>query len=65
MFLLGDGPTTQIGYVNMNNHKCHGTLGVPGTGHLQYAYRLKCLNCGYVECKFSCQLSKNPFYPLI
>jgi len=37
-----------IGYVNRNNQKCHGTLGVKGTDHMQYAYRLECLGCGYV-----------------
>jgi len=31
----GEGPTTQIGYVNGNRQKCHGTLGVLGTDHNQ------------------------------
>ena len=44
----GDGPTTRIGYVNANRQKCHGTFGVYGTDHNQYAYRLECLQCGYV-----------------
>jgi hypothetical protein len=48
IFRSGDGPTTQIGYVNANQQKCHGTLGVFGTDHNQYAYRLECLRCGYV-----------------
>ena len=48
MFRSGDGLTTQIGYVNKNNQNCHGTLGVKGTDHLQYAYRLECHKCGFV-----------------
>ena len=47
-FMSGDGHTTKIGYVNRNNQKCHGTLKVKGNDHLQYAYRMECLNCGYV-----------------
>lgn len=30
-FRLGDSPTTQTGYVNKNNQKYHGTLGVEGS----------------------------------
>jgi hypothetical protein len=48
MFRSGDGETTRIGYVNKNKQKCHGTRGVHGTDHLQYAYRLECLGCGFV-----------------
>ncbi len=44
----GDKPTTQIGYVNANRQICRGTFGVYGTDHNQYAYRLECLDCGYV-----------------
>ncbi len=44
----GEGPTTQIGYVNVNGQKCHGTFGVYGTDRNQYAYRLECLHCGYI-----------------
>ncbi len=47
-FRSGDGKTTQIGYINPNYQKCHGTLEVKGTDHLQFAYRLECLRCGYV-----------------
>lgn len=48
MFRSGDTETTKIGYVNTNRQKCHGTLGVKGTDHLQYAYRIECLHCGFV-----------------
>ena len=48
MLRSGEGPSTQIGYINDNQQKYHGTLGVYGTDHNQYAYRLKCLRCGYV-----------------
>ncbi len=44
----GEGKTTQIGYVNENRQRCHGTLGVFGTDHRQYVYRMECLLCGYV-----------------
>ena len=44
----GEAPTTRIGYINPNGQKCHGTFGVYGTDHNQYAYRLECLKCGYV-----------------
>lgn len=48
MLRSGEGSTTQIGYVNGNQQKCHGTLGVLGNDHNQYAYRMECLRCGYV-----------------
>lgn len=48
MFRSGDGQSTKIGYVNRNDQKCLGTLGVPGTDHMQKAYRLECLKCGFV-----------------
>ena len=44
----GGGETTKIGFVNERAQKCHGTLEVSGTDHLQYAYRMECLKCGYV-----------------
>lgn len=47
-FRSGEGETTKIGYINRNNQKCHGTLGIGGNDHLQYAYRMECLNCGYI-----------------
>jgi predicted Zn-ribbon and HTH transcriptional regulator len=47
-FRSGNNPTTQIGYINERNQKCHGTLDVSGNDHLQYSYRLECLNCGYI-----------------
>lgn len=46
-FISGDNPTTQIGYVNKNNQECLGNRGVPGTDHLQFAYKTKCGDCGY------------------
>ena len=47
-FRSGDKQTTQIGFINSNDQRCHGTLGIKGTDHLQYAYRLECLKCGYI-----------------
>ena len=47
-FRPGEGSTTEIGYTNRNNQLCHGTLGIKGTDHLQYSYRMECLVCGYV-----------------
>jgi hypothetical protein len=47
-FESGDGETTQIGFINRNRQKNHGTLRVPGNDHLQYAYRMECLDCGIV-----------------
>lgn len=48
-FSSGDGKTTQIGYVNLNNQRCHGHRGFPGNDHLPKAYRMECLNegCGH------------------
>jgi hypothetical protein len=48
MFRSGENPTTQIGYTNKNKQECNGTLGVAGTDHMQFAYRMEYLNCGYV-----------------
>lgn len=45
-FRSGESDTTKIGFRNENNQKCHGTLGVAGTDHLQFTYRLECLICG-------------------
>lgn len=47
-FRSGAGDTTQIGYENRNRQRCHGTRGVPGTDHMQVAYRMECLDCGHV-----------------
>lgn len=47
-FRSGDGKSTEIGYVNANQQRCHGTLGIKGTDHAQFAYRLECLLCGFV-----------------
>lgn len=47
-FRSGEGKTTAIGFVNDNHQRCHGTLGVKGTDHMQLAYRLECLLCGFV-----------------
>lgn len=46
----GSTETTEIGYVNRNNQKNHGTHGVKGTDHMQYSYKLECLNdnCGHI-----------------
>lgn len=47
-FRSGEGKTTAIGFVNVNQQRCHGTLGVKGTDHMQLAYRMECLLCGFV-----------------
>lgn len=44
----GEGPSVQIGYVNTNRQKCCGHCGIPGTDHLQRAFKVECLDCGYV-----------------
>ena len=43
----GDGKSTQIGFVNENRQKVHGTTGKPGTDYGQYAYLLECLECHF------------------
>ena len=50
MWRSGSTPTTEIGYLNQNNQKNHGTRGKSGTDHLQYAYKLECLmpGCGHI-----------------
>lgn len=48
MWRSGDGDTTQNDYLNPNGQRCCGTLGVLGTDHLQYAYKIECALCGYV-----------------
>ncbi|GEM_PF-1229625 len=47
-FRSGNRKTTQIGYVNANRQACHGTLGVFGTDHRQYSYRMECMRCGFI-----------------
>lgn len=44
----GDTETTQIGYLNRNRQRCLGHAGVKGNDHLQVAYKMECLDCGYV-----------------
>ena len=44
----GDYKSTKVGFTNEKNQTCHGTLGVEGTDHQSYAYRLECLCCGFV-----------------
>lgn len=41
----GQGATTQVGYVNRNQQRCHGHCGRAGTDHNQLAYRLECTVC--------------------
>ena len=43
----GSGPWTQVGCVNDNMQKNHGTRGCPGNHYNQYAYKLECLHCGF------------------
>jgi hypothetical protein len=47
-FRSGGGPTTRIGYESTGGQRCHGTLGVPGTDHGQFAFKLECTHCGCV-----------------
>ena len=44
----GDGTSTEIGYLNVNSQQCCGHRGVPGTDHLQLAYKVECTHCGFV-----------------
>ena len=44
----GDGTSTEIGFFNANGQQCCGHRGVPGTDHLQYAYKVECTRCGVV-----------------
>jgi len=44
----GGGPSTQIGFVNRNGQRCCGHRGIAGNDHLQYAYKIECLHCGFV-----------------
>ena len=44
----GGGLSVQIGYVNPNDQICLGHRGVPGTDHMQLAYRVECARCGHV-----------------
>ena len=46
MFKNGTTKTTEIGYVNRNNQKNHGTKGVDGNDHCQVSYKLECLEIG-------------------
>ncbi|WP_448548380.1 DUF1353 domain-containing protein [Thalassotalea fusca] len=47
-FESGTTKTTQIGYVNANNQKVHGTRKVAGTDNNQVAYKVECLACGEI-----------------
>jgi len=44
----GSTETTCIGYENGNRQRCAGHCGVPGNDHGQVAYKMECLDCGYV-----------------
>jgi hypothetical protein len=50
MWKNGTAKTTQIGYVNRNNQKNHGTRGTLGTDYNATSYKLECLaaECGQV-----------------
>ena len=41
----GMGQTTQIGYINKNSQRNHGTAGEPGTDHNALLYKMECLKC--------------------
>lgn len=49
-FHSGKGETVQIGFINRNNQLCLGTRGVAGTDHMQFSYRMVCLEeyCGHI-----------------
>ncbi len=44
----GDGPHVKIGEVNRNNQKCCGHRGIKGTDNGPFAYKVECLECGFV-----------------
>ena len=44
----GKGETTQIGFVNKNKQNCCGQRGLAGNDYGQLAYRMECLECGFV-----------------
>ena len=48
-FQSGSSPTTRIGFINRNNQRCAGTRRVPGNDHVQFAYRMECLQPGCGE----------------
>ena len=50
MWRRGNTKTTEIGYVNRNSQKVHGTRGVDGNDHGQYSYEMECMiqGCGHV-----------------
>jgi hypothetical protein len=46
-FKSGATQTTQIGFINARSQKYLGHRDVPGNDHLQRAYGMQCLNCGW------------------
>lgn len=46
MYKNGTTKTTEIGYINRNNQKNHGTRGMDGNDHCQASYKLECLEFG-------------------
>ena len=47
-FTSGKTKTTQVGYINPNNQKVHGTRGTKGTDNNQVAYKVECLHCSAI-----------------
>lgn len=43
---MPDHPTTVTGYENPNDQRNIGPLGLPGTDHNQWLYRMRCGHCG-------------------
>ncbi|OMH26239.1 hypothetical protein BGP75_00995 [Motiliproteus sp. MSK22-1] len=45
----GSATTTQVGYLNRNKQRNHGTIGLAGTDHMQLAYKMICEQdgCGH------------------
>ena len=46
MWASGTAKTTQIGYINSNNQKNHGTRGLKGSDHNSISYKMECLSPG-------------------
>ena len=52
----GKGPWTQIGCVNDNMQKNHGTRGFRGNHDWAKSYKLECLDCGHIYGANGCDI---------
>ena len=52
----GKGPWTQIGCVNDNMQKNHGTRGFRGNHDRAKSYKLECLDCGHIYGANGCDI---------